>query len=193
MQFNKQRGGAVVLALIAVVVFLVAIAGICFVSYLSAYNYGNKMDNTLIAIKDNNKNIYAQGTQKVLEIAQVPAMYKDDLKELVKADIEGRYGKDGSKATMQFFKERNLDLPKDLYTKIQQVNEGFRNEFQNNQTRMIDVKRSYMIGQGSFWQGMWLRIAGFPKINMADYNPITTDNTEAVFKAGKESGPLKLR
>lgn len=193
MQFNKQRGGAVVMALIAVVVFLVAVAGICFVSYLSAYNYGNKMDNTLIAIKDNNKNIYAQGTQKVLEIAQVPAMYKDDLKELVKADIEGRYGKDGSKATMQFFKERNLDLPKDLYTKIQQVNEGFRNEFQNNQTRMIDVKRSYMIGQGSFWQGMWLRIAGFPKINMADFNPITTDNTEAVFKAGKEAGPLKLR
>ena len=188
-----QHGGAAVIALVSIAILGLAIAGICLISYTSAYDYGNKMDNQLISIKANNKNIYAQGTQKVLEIAQVPGMYAEDFGNLIKKDIEGRYGKDGSKATMQWFKERNLTLDVNMYTKIQQVVEAFRNEFQNNQTRMIDVKRSYMTGQGSLWQGFWLRIAGFPKINMADYEAISTDRADEVFKAGKETGPLKLR
>jgi hypothetical protein len=195
MKQSKQTGAisGALLAVLAILAVILVVAGIAFASYISAYNYGNRMDNQLIAIKDNNRNVYAQGTQKVLEIAQVPAIYTDDLKKLIEADISGRYGKDGSKATMQWFKERNLTLDPSLYTKIQQTVESFRNEFQQNQTRMIDVKRSYMVGQGSFWQGFWLRMAGYPKVNMADFMPVTTDKTEEVFKAGKESAPLKLR
>lgn len=178
---------------IAIVVFLVILAGICFMSFKSAWDYGNQMDNQLIAIRDNNKNIYAQGTQKVLEIAQVPGIYKDDYAAIVKQDIEGRYGKDGLKAQMVWLKERDINLDPSMYKKIQQVIEGFRDKFEVNQTRMIDVTRSYKTAQGSLWQGFWLRVAGFPKVNMDDFKPITTENTEQVYKAGKEAGPLKLR
>lgn len=190
---NKQFGGAAVMALIAIVALIVAIAGIAFASYTSAYNYGNEMDNKLEAIRENNKNIYAQGTQKVLEIAQVPTMYKDDYAQLVKADIEGRYGKDGSRAQVQWLKEHDIHLDVSMYKKIQQTIEEFRNKFEVNQTNMIDVVRSYKTAQGSLWQGFWLRMAGFPKIDLSQFKPITTDATETVYKNGKESGPLKLR
>lgn len=190
-QTGKVSGA--VLAVISIVVVILATVAIAFGSYVSAYNYGNRMDNQLIALKENNKNIYAQGSQKILEIAQVPSMYTDDLTKLVEADIQGRYGKEGSKATMQWIQERQLNLDPVLYTKIQQTIEGFRNDFQVNQTRMVDVKRSYLTAQGSLWQGFWLRVAGYPKVNMADFNVITTDKTEDVFKAGKESAPIKLR
>lgn len=193
---NKQFGGAAVLALIAIVSLIVLVAGIAFASYTSAYNYGNEMDNKLEAIRENNKNIYAQGTQKVLEIAQVPTMYADDFKKIVEADIQGRYGKDGSKATMQFIKEHDIKMDGnvvDMYKKIQQTIEEFRNKFEVNQTNMIDVVRSYKTAIGSLWQGFWLRMAGFPKVDLSQFKPITTDATETVYKNGKESGPLKLR
>lgn len=192
--FNKnQTGSAAVMALVIIGIIGAALLLVGIGSYISAYNYGNKLDNRLIAIKENNKNIYAQGTQKVLEIAQVPGMYKDDFSAIIKTDIEGRYGKEGSKATFQFLKEHDIKLDTTLYVKIQQVIEEFRNKFEANQTQMIDVKRSYQTGLGSFWQGMWLRMAGYPKINLAEYMAITTDGTEKVFKDGKESGPMKLR
>lgn len=190
---TNQRGSAALIALIAIVVFLLAAAAIAFASYVSAYDFGNRMDNQLIALQKENKNVYAQGTQKILEIAQVPSMYTDDFKKIVEADIQGRYGKEGSKAMSQWITEHDVKIDTKMYEKIQQTIEAFRNEFQVKQTRMIDVARAYKVGIGSLWQGFWLRMAGFPKINLEDFNPITTEQTEAVFKAGKESGPLKLR
>lgn len=189
---NKQKGGAV-LVLVSVLGILAAIAAVAFLSYMSAYDTGNRMDNQLISIRENNQNIYAQGTQTIMEIAQVPTMYKDDLKEIVVGEIQGKYGKEGSKATVQFLRDRNINLSEKLYLEIPQAIKAFRSKFEANQTIMIDVARNYKTIQGSLWQGFWLRIAGFPKVNMADFKPITTDQTEQVYKAGKESGPLKLR
>lgn len=177
----------VIAAFIAIVVTVVVS------SYISAYNYGNNMDNQLIAIKENNRNIYAQGTQAILEIAQVPSMYKNDFVEIIKADIEGRYGKTGSQATLQFIKEHDIKMDTVLYASITDQIKAFRAKFEVNQTRMIDVKRSYNTTLGSFWSGLWLRLAGYPKINLNEYVAVTTDATEQVFKDGKEKGPLKLR
>ena len=192
----KKQVGSVMVALIAIVVLLGGIALAAFLSYKSAYDYGNKMDNQLEAIYDNNKNIYAQGTQTVLEIAQVPTMYAEDFKKIVEADIQGRYGKDGLKATTTFINEHAIKIDGgavEMYKEIQPTIKAFRAKFEANQTKMIDVTRSYKTAQGSLWMGFWLRIAGYPKVDMNKFKPITTDRTENVYNAGKEDGPLKLR
>lgn len=190
---NKvQQGKALVIFLCCFVAFILAVIGICAVSYVGQYNYGNRVENELIAIKSNNKNIYAQGTQAILEIAQVPKMYAKDLQEIVTSEIQGKYGKEGSKATVQFLTDRNITLPPNLYSEITQQIKAFRAKFEANQTRMIDVSRSYTTSLGNLWQGIWLRIAGYPKINLKDYEPITTDLTEEVYQRGKEKGPLKI-
>lgn len=176
--------------ILLVVLSVVAVAA---GSYISARNYGNAVEAQLDSILKNNQNIYANGTQKVLEVVQVPTMYKDDLKELVTADIQGRYGADGSKATMQWIKERNLTLDVSMYTTIQQVVQGFRDDFAQNQKVMIDVKRSYATQLGTFWRGFWLNLAGYPKLDLKQFDPIITQRTEDVYKKGKEDGPLKLR
>jgi hypothetical protein len=188
----RQRGSAF-LAVIAVVGLLLAVSAVLAITYVDAYNYGNTMEKQLIAVRDNNKNIYAQYTQKVMEAAQVPAMYRDDVTKVVTAALEGRYGPEGSKATFQWLQEQNPTLDSAVYLKIQQLIEAGRNEFQNGQTRLIDVRRSYETSLGFFWQGTWLRIAGYPKIDLGEFKPVTTDQTEKVFEAGKEAGPLKLR
>ena len=192
---KKQNGGMSVGAIIGLgfVGLIVAVLVIAASSYIGANNYGARIEAQLNAEYSNNQNILAQGQQKVLEAAQVPTMYKNDFAEIVKADVQGRYGADGSKATMQWLKEHDIKIDSDLYKKIQQLIEGYRDEFKNSQTKMIDVRRQYEAEQGLFWRGMWLRIADFPKVDMTKFKPIVTDGVQDLYKKGKESGPMKLR
>lgn len=162
-------------------------------SYVSAYNYGNTAENEIKAIWENNQNILAQYTQKVQEAAQVPGMMKDDVKEVVTAALSGRYGADGSKAVFQWINEQNPTVDAQLYRKIQQIIEAGRDEFKMSQTRLIDAKRAYSTNLGFLWKGMWMRIAGYPKINLDDYKAISNDYATKAFATGKEDGPIKLR
>ena len=192
---NKQRGGlsGAVIALIVITVSLGLVLAIGFSSYVSAFNYGNSMEQSLKAVQTDNKNKLAQYGQKVLEVAQVPDMYKKDMVEITTAAIQGRYGEDGSKATFQFLKEQNPTLDASMYKQIQQVIEAGRNDFQAGQARQIDIRRSYETSLGSFWQGMWMRMAGYPKVNLADFDIVSTDRADTAFKNKKEDGPIKLR
>lgn len=177
----------------AIVALVLALVGVCFMSYVSAYNLGNRMEQQIKAEWENNKNILASYGQKVAEAAQVPTMMRDDLQAVVVKSIQARYGEKGSQATMQWIQEQNPSLDPQLYRKLQQIIEAGRDEFKNSQTRLIDIKRGYETSMGSFWQGMWLRVAGYPKINLADYKVVTTDNVEESFKTGREKAPIQLR
>lgn len=189
---KNQKGSALVIVLCAVGA-LIASLGILAASYVSAANQGNRMEVGIKATYENNKNVLASYSQKVMEAAQVPSMMRDDLLKLTKAAIEGRYGPEGSKAVFQSIRESNPQLDSGVYRQLQQIIEGGRTEFQNSQTRLIDQKRVYSEALGTVWGGLWLRIAGYPKVNLDDYKIVTTDRTENVFKAGKEEGPLQLR
>jgi hypothetical protein len=120
-------------------------------------------------------------------------MMRDDLQKVVVGAIQARYGADGSKATMQWLQEQNPSLDPQIYRKLQQIIEAGRDEFKTSQTRLIDVKRNYETNLDFFWSGMWMRLAGYPKINLADYKVVTTDKVEAAFKSGREEAPIKLR
>jgi uncharacterized protein (UPF0333 family) len=189
----KKQQGAVSMALIGTLVALAVIVLALFMSYVSASNYGNAAEQGIKATYKNNQNIYATYTQKVMEVAQVPEMYRDDISKVTEGAISGRYGKDGSKAVFQAIKEQNPTLDATLYRKIQEVIEGGRTEFQNAQTRLLDQKRSYETNLGYFWKGKMLSFAGYPKIDLDQYDIVTTDKTQAVFASKKENGPLKLR
>lgn len=179
--------GGVIAAITVGAVLLVAVP-----SYISAANYGNRTENALKAKMEDNENIYANGTQKVMEIAQVPSMYKNDLKEIVTAAIQGRYGENGSQATFQWLKEQNPGLDSAMYVKIQQVIESFRDEFKNAQTQMLDQRRSYENALGYVWQGFWLNMAGYPKIDLSKYTIVTTDKARQTFETKRDSG-IQLR
>lgn len=177
----------------AVFLFLAGVFGVGVMSYVNAANFGNSMEQRLISQKENNRNKLAQYGQKVLEVSQVPDMYKNDMVELATAAIQGRYGADGSKATFQFIKEQNPTLDPSMYKQIQQVIEAGRNDFQAGQTAMIDVRRQYQTALGTVWFGMWMRFAGYPKVNLADFDIVSTDLADTAFKNKKENGPIKLR
>ena len=179
---------------------LIIIVGIfliisCFTlgSYINAYNYGNQMDNQIKAQYQQSENVLAQYSQKIQELTQVPVMYKDDLKEVISATMQGRYGKDGSKAVFQWIKEHNLPFDASLYKSIMQNIEAGRADFAVENKKLIDIVAEYNTALGSFYTGFWIRLSNHPRIDLAQFKPITNDYASETFSKGKETGPIKLR
>jgi len=186
-----QRGSGLVVALSVLACVVAVVAGFIGM-YVSAANYGNRTEVEIKKVWENNQNILGQYTLKVQEIASVPAMYKDDLKEVMTSVMTARMGTDGSKATFQWFKEHNIQIDSAMYTKIQQVIEAGRNEFQNAQTRLVDVKGTYQTALGQIPQGWFLSMAGYPKIDLDKYRPVVAGDTRKAFEEGVQ-GPVQLR
>lgn len=163
-----------------------------FMAYVGAFNNGNVMEQNIVAAYDNNRNILAQYQQKVIEASQVSEFYANDLKEVVSAALEGRYGTNGAKAVFQAISEQNPNVDSAVYLKIQQIIDSGRKDFEVAQTRLIDNRRIYQTNLGYFWTGTMLKFAGYPKIDLSKYDIVTTANVEQTFETKKEE-PLKLR
>lgn len=179
-------------ALIAVGVAILGIIGIVAVSYVSAYNTGNKLENTIKATYEDNQNVLAQYSNRIAEAAQIPAMQRDDLTQVVTAALDARYGEEGSQAMFQFIQEQNPQIDSTVYTQLQRMIEAGRIDFANAQTRLIDQKRVYETALGSFWGGTWLRVAGYPKVDLDEYNIVVNARTVEAFETGQEEA-IQLR
>ena len=182
---GKIIGGAILAVIVAVCIAL-------FATYIKYANLGVQYETKLEAVWQENQVVLNTYTAKVQETAQVPDMFKTDLREIVEATFQGRYGEDGSKAVFQFIQEQNLNLDPQLYRQIQQVIESGRNDFQTSQKTLIDVKRSYEQQLGFFWSGLWLDIAGYPKVDLSKYKIVVLNEVAKKFETGEDS-VIKLR
>jgi hypothetical protein len=176
--------GLGVTGLLLSVLFLMAASGV--------YNDCISNEKGIEAQYKQNQNNYDNYTKKVLEVAQVPAMYKDDLVAVTKAAISGRYGANGSKAVFQWLKEQNPSLDSSLYVQIQRVIEAGRNGFETDQKALLEKKRIYAVMVESFPNNFVARFFGFPSEKLLAMDIVTSEETEDAFKK-KKSAPLKLR
>jgi len=191
----RNQKGAIGVGLGIALAGLVSVLGIVFLFvalYFSAANYGVKTEAELEAVWVNNQNILGQYTLKIQEIASIPEMYKNDLKEVLTSALSARYGQEGSQAGMQWIKEHAVNFDSTMYTKIQQTIEAGRNEFQNAQTRLVDVKRVYVTELGTVPRAWFLSMAGYPKVDLSKYKPVVAAGTSAAFESGVQA-PIKMR
>jgi len=169
-----------------------SIAAVLGLTYVRYNNLGVSYETNIKSVYENSQVVLNSYSTKVVETAQVPAMMRDDVSSIVRETFRGRYGENGSAAVFQAISENNIQLDPLLYRQVQQVIEAGRDEFKMSQTLVIDSVKAYEAQLGYFWSGMWLSIAGFPKINLADYKIIVTDDVGEKFRTGKDSA-IQLR
>ena len=169
------------------VAVLLALSLVFTTSYVTYNNYGADMDAQLKAEWTNNQQILSSYTLKLREAAHVPDKYQAALKDIVTATFQGRYGDNGSQATMQWIKENNLQFDASMYKQLQQIIESGRNEFKNSQTKLIDLKRQYEAAQNHVWSGIWLKQTGYPKVPLSTYTIIVESSTVEKFKTGVDT------
>lgn len=186
---KNQNGNALVAVLVTVGIIGV-IVGTLVMTYFKYANMGVDYEKAISYQYEQNENILATHSQKIMEMAQVPTMYKDDVKEVYTAAIQGRYGADGSQAMMQWLKEQNPQLDPALYNRLQQVMEAGRNKFENGQAILLDKTRAYDTAISKPWSGFWLSFAGKPSngFNLDDYDIISSGHAQDVFESGVDNG-----
>lgn len=171
------------------------IAGIPLVMFISSANFGNQTEQTIEAQVKVNQNTLSNMTQQVIEVAKVPGMYKEDLKEVISAAIEGRYGEDGiggpgGSMLVAIQEAYPGQMDSSLYATIQMTISAKRDEFKNAQDMLTDKVRVYRTKLGEIPTGWFLGLAGYPKIDLtaAKYNPIISASTGQAFETGVDEG-----
>ena len=180
-----KTGAIIGVCSVAVVgVIGLAIAG----SYISAHNDAVKYEANISKFDESSKNTLSSYTLKLKEAARVPDKYVADLKGVVEATFQGRYGENGSGAAMQWIKEQNLPMDSTLYSKLQTIIDGGRNEFKMSQDRKLEYCAQYETVRGLFWKGTMMSIAGFPKKDVDRLCKIVVDSsTSDKFNSGIDS------
>ncbi len=124
---------------------------------------------------------------------EVPAAYVADLKSVVNATFQGRYGADGSQATMQWIKEQNLQFDSSLYKELQVTIASGRDEFKASQDRKLEICTQYDILTAKPVSKFILSIVGYPSLDVQDKCRIVLDQgTIDTFKTGIAK-PIKPR
>lgn len=185
---------------------LVIIGGIQFgliAGIISWYSTGISLQETTLAQYRDNQNKYDAFWKSVTEVAQIPDKYKTDFKDIVLSETRAKYGDSGSNAMFQWFQDRNLTLPSEIYTKIQTVIESGRADFKRGQQDLLDKQRRtrthYKTVLGSFCriftdflenvEGELKPIKdldGDGRYTVLDYDIITSRRTKRAFETGED-------
>jgi len=176
---------------------------VTFVSMTGWYDTAVKLENTTIAQWKDNQNTYDAFWKTVKEVAQVPDKYKDDFKQLLVADTTAKFGPDGSKATFQWFQDRQINFDAGLYRKVQDVIESGHQDFKRSQTELLDKQRKVADMTQSYWGGIMAKHYSFPrelkgdtappkdldgdgKLTVLDYPIVTSARTQKAFQTGQD-------
>ncbi|AJF40788.1 virion structural protein [Vibrio phage phi 3] len=159
---------------------------------VSVYNTIVNHEKVINKRAQDSENVLSNYTLKIQEMAQVPSMYTEDLKSLIKATFEGRYGQDGSKATFQWIQEKNLPHDSKLYTNLQAAMEAGRDEFRLTQTAKIEVCEEFKAYVKKFPTLIFAGFIGKDENSVADVCKVVSDSTtKEAFKTGIQSA-IKL-
>lgn len=182
-----MKNGLIISGIVASVVIIV-----CAISYIGAHNKGNAFEQQIDAKYEDLEQVYSNLGQKIVDATDIASMQKNDVIAILEATMSARYGQDGAQ-NMLMIQEAMPNLNNTAYTKIMQIMEAGRNDFQFAQSQLNDQKRAYRTALGSFVGGTFLDMAGYPKINIGyptgtqdDYPTISSNSAKQVFQTGVE-------
>lgn len=177
----------------SLLVALIVITLIPVMSYITYNALGVNQETAIKAQFSQNKNLRSSYIKKIKEAAQITEMQTQDLSKIIESALTARYGDEGSKALFQAIQEQNPTLDQSTYIKLQNIIAAGRDELAVSQALLIDKKAAYERSLQYVWSGLWLKLAGFPKIALDDYRVVTDSNTEEVFTTGTDDSTIKLR
>lgn len=175
----KKQSGVVGIAILVVLFMTI---GYVITSYFSYANRGAIMENNLITKQDDNKNTMATYSNKIQEIAKAAKLGVEAQQKLITMANNARYGTDGSKAVMQWIQEQNPNVDTQLYKKLQDTIDSERTRFETEQRIMLDIRKTYQIELDKPYSGFWLKLAGYPKVNLENFEVVINNYTDQAYR-----------
>ena len=163
-------------------------AGTLMLMYQSLHDDAIVSENQIELLTNQSENVLSTTTIKIQDAAGIAQVYTDDLKKVVEGAVSGRYGKEGSRATFQWIQEQNpVAMPETMFLKVQNIIDGGGSEFKISQDRKMEYCKPYQDKLGYLVRGTLLKMAGFPKKDVAKLCQVISD------KASREAFDTGVR
>jgi hypothetical protein len=167
---------------LGVVAFLILVVGGWFgLSYVGFNNTEIELRTQAEAQQENNTIVYDKVWKVLKQKAGVTDKYAKDFKEAYGGLMTARYG-DGKNPMWSWVKEQNPNLDVSMYKDLSRSIEALRNEFQQVQKRLIDIKREHENLRKKI-PSCWF-VGGRPELEL---DIVTSGKTKEVFKTGEEN------
>lgn len=181
-------------SLIAFVVVAVLVVGSVIGNYISLNNEFVNYETKIVALHDDVPNIITKTTNTIISKASVLKMYRDDFKEVVKGNMQGRYGSNGSNATWQWIQEHNVQMDTSMFKDIMNDIEAGNNEMQSRQTEILEIKRVYDKRRREAIPSLYNSILlHYPKIDMDKYTKLILNEQARQAEATKNLDAIILK
>lgn len=163
-----------------------------FLAYQDMHNTSMNFENDIKKLNLMSENVLSTTTIKLQDAVGLNKQYTESLKEVVRAAVEGRYGKNGSGAAMQWIQEQNPTVDSKLFMKVHDIIDGGGTEFKISQDRKIELCTEYEKMRDLLVRGFFMKLAGFPKKDVEQMCILVSDEASAAaFKTGKREATIK--
>lgn len=147
-------------------------------------------NNTEVALRtqyeakiDANKADFDNTWKTISQVAQVPAQYKNDFKDIYTSIMEGRYKNDHGQL-MNWIQEQNPTFDSSLYAKVQVVVEAKRESWTTRQKELRDIKREHDQLLRQFPGAFYNMFLGRKELEVV---LVTSEKTEEAFTLGQDN------
>ncbi len=135
----NQRGTLALKLSVGSAAFVVLALLVVFIMNISYQNIYERIDQDIQAQYKKIESNYEKMSRVILQQAGILNKYSTDFREIYKGMMQGRYGKDGSKAMWQWIKEQNPQIDSALYAKLMTTVEAQRTGFDRQQGKVTDM------------------------------------------------------
>ena len=151
-------------------------------TYVSSSNSEISLKNKIEAQAKTCEAFYDKLWKIIKQRTGVAQEYAKTFKDVYPALIEGRYGNEKGGTLMKWITESNPTFDVSLYKDLSASIEAERTGFFMEQKKLIDLDREHKTMRAQFPASMF--IGSRPDV---EFTIITSDNTEQVYKTGKEN------
>ena len=168
------------------IVVLLAIIGVS--TIWSSRNTAVALEERIEAQFASNKSNYDNMWKKFKELTQVTEIQAEQMKDVYKDLITGRYN--DTKLLFKAVQENNPNLNTEVYAQLQREISAGRNTFDNNQKQIADIIREY----NTYIKKKIIMsvITGRQPKDINKYI-VTSEKTEKAFESGQDNETINLR
>jgi len=155
---------------------LVLACAISLMSYVAASNYAAMTEAMLKESLNNSRKIVQDAENDIFKLVDVNEDNRNDISKVIILSVEGHYGTDGAKALFLLLNDKKMVKSLKNYDTISQKIDEYRIKLAKSIGNMVEIRKNYVSSLNSVWRGFWLRFAGFPNVDLDEYDPVVFHN-----------------
>lgn len=180
---KKNVQGSVSVKTITIIAIALLVA-LFFISYFSISNQGARQEAVIEGTYRNNQSIMSGCAVSIRNISKIPEKYRKELESIIKTEMEGRYGGQGTDRVAMFVQERALNYDTKMNEKIQNEVIACESRFALNQSKLIEQQTDYETMLNSAYSGAMLKAGGYPKKDMSKFKIVVDGGVKEQFDTG---------